>query len=192
MKKHRNPETFENAQSLYHYDQEDGWFYRIARDKEGNSIVTDAPAGLSTIAGVRLTVGREYVMAHHLAWRILYGEWPTNKVSHRDGDNLNNRPENLHSPGQTAAELARKKEETKAKTEAQKQFLDSIGVTRGALEELRLDRIRKTLGEKAYLVAALDAGFIHPAIYKREMTKVELAEVEKRRAQRGIVKNCKA
>lgn len=38
-----------------------------------------------------------YVKAHRVAWALHYGEWPKQKVNHRDGDHRNNRIANLRA-----------------------------------------------------------------------------------------------
>lgn len=44
---------------------------------------------------MRVCRNRNRVMAHRIAWRIHYGEWPSAAVDHRDGNRSNNRISNL-------------------------------------------------------------------------------------------------
>jgi hypothetical protein len=42
-----------------------------------------------------ICVARKIYKAHRLAWLYVYGVWPTNVIDHIDGDNGNNRIDNL-------------------------------------------------------------------------------------------------
>ncbi len=42
-----------------------------------------------------IQVDRKNYMAHRLAWRLYYGEWPEGEIDHIDRDGMNNRINNL-------------------------------------------------------------------------------------------------
>ena len=43
----------------------------------------------------RVRVDKQLVMAHHLVWLMVYGEWASDQIDHINGDGLDNRVENL-------------------------------------------------------------------------------------------------
>lgn len=44
---------------------------------------------------IRINFNRELILAHVLAWFVVYGTWPTSELDHLDGDGTNNRIDNL-------------------------------------------------------------------------------------------------
>jgi hypothetical protein len=84
--------TQARLRELLHYDEDAGVFtWRIGRRK----CVAGAVAGTTTKFGPLIGLdGRQY-LAHHLVWLYMRGEWPEGMVSHVNGDNCDNRWENL-------------------------------------------------------------------------------------------------
>jgi len=92
---------------LLAYDPESGiltWRWRDRRHfrtdaswKRWNTTYTGRPAGtLSTNGYLRVRIGRRTnYPAHHLAWAIMTGSWPTHRLDHRDHTRTNNRWANL-------------------------------------------------------------------------------------------------
>ncbi len=80
--------------SLLHYDPLTGVFTRLV---SGSSAVKVGDiAGATNLSGyiqIR-TCGKVY-LAHRLAWLYMTGEWPKDKVDHRDGVGTNNAWSNL-------------------------------------------------------------------------------------------------
>lgn len=70
------------------YDQETGAFSWKA--KPGGRIGTKNRDGY-----LRIYVGGRHVMAHRLAWYMVYGELPGGQIDHIDGNKLNNAVSNL-------------------------------------------------------------------------------------------------
>jgi len=140
--KYRSAALLERALELYHFDQERGIFFKLSRDLDGNPLRTGDPAGLRVPSGIRLTVDKDYLMAHHLAWRILRGSWSHYKISHKNGDPTDNRPDNIEC----------KKADQEREKEIQR-FLNSIGITQRVREDLSLEKVRERDGERAYIIA---------------------------------------
>ncbi|WP_445012187.1 HNH endonuclease signature motif containing protein [Vreelandella stevensii] len=47
-----------------------------------------------------ISINHKHYLAHRLAWLITYGQWPEDKIDHRNGDGLDNRIENLQEATQ--------------------------------------------------------------------------------------------
>ena len=65
--------------------------------KKGNG-----KAAVGSVAGqksswgyVRISIGNKKYSAHHLAWLVVYGEWPKKQIDHIDGNKTNNAISNL-------------------------------------------------------------------------------------------------
>jgi hypothetical protein len=89
---------FEYVDSVLSYNPATGIFTW----KEGNKIT---PSGSSAgyvhkfKCGAYVVIklkGKQY-KAHRLAWLLYHGEWPKDKIDHRDGDGTNNRIDNLRN-----------------------------------------------------------------------------------------------
>lgn len=80
---------------LLRFDPEMGRFFWIHATSRGRSRNGEL-AGTTRIDGYRVIIisGRRY-LEHRLAWLAIHGEWPTQKVDHRDGNRSNNRIDNL-------------------------------------------------------------------------------------------------
>ena len=111
------------------------------------------PAGNTCPYGVRLTVGAYVVLAHHLVWRMVQGEWPSGyHVKHLDDDVFNNDPANLVAPGR-----GRKR---KTAASGVVDFLKQLGLSERQLNRMQVERVRETLGELEALKLELQFGMI--------------------------------
>ena len=131
------------------YDQSAGEFMET-RTKGTHSWFE--PAGRTTKYGTRLTVGKYEILAHHLAWRILKGEWPSYHVKHLNNDAFDNRPENLHAPG--------KERHDKKSKGLLVPFLRSLGYSQNQINRYSVEVARERFGDAAALDAELKHGFI--------------------------------
>jgi len=165
--------TAARAAQFFHYDQSAGKFYLTARDNTGQQFITGTEAGLVTPVGVRLTFERQYIAAHHLAWFLVHGAWPTHKVSHLNGDKTDNRPANLASP-LSLQDHAQARTTVKARSAAVAvNFLESIGVTQEQLQDHALQVIRDNQGEARYIDALLVYGRIDKDTHRTMLENVK-------------------
>ena len=141
----KTDEFFNTCMRVLIYDASMGVFMQRQFNKD-KTVSWLEPAGRRTVYGVRLRIEDHEVFAHHLAWRMARGYWPNNHIKHKDGDNGNNRFENLHSPGE---------DRKRSKKSEIVEFLNSLGMSERQINRLRVERIRDTQGEKAAIDAEL-------------------------------------
>ena len=151
-------EFFEQCINAFTFDEETGRFFET---RTKNDFTWKEPAGSVTAVGLRLTVAKSYVMAHHVVWRMVHGEWPNYYIKHLNGDNLDNRPANIYAP------LKAKQDKNNGGQFGM--FLKSIGVNNKQLNLMKIERVREKLGDKAALEFAKDQGFIDTAEFKKRM-----------------------
>ncbi|NTU49292.1 MAG: HNH endonuclease [Desulfobulbaceae bacterium] len=90
--------TYERANELLRYDPDSGkLFWRVSR---GTAKAGDEAGGVWLTAGhkvpyLRVRVEGVGYMAHQVVWLLFYGKPAGGDIDHRDGNGLNNRPENL-------------------------------------------------------------------------------------------------
>ena len=175
--------TAKRAAQFFHYDQSAGKFYLTATDNTGRQFITGTEAGLLTPVGVRLTFERQYIAAHHLAWFLVHGSWPTHKVTHVNGDKTDNRPANLAS-ALSLQDHAQARTTVKAQSAAAAvNFLVSIGVTQEQLQDHALQVIRDSQGEARYIDTLLVYGRIDKDTH-RDMLETDKVNKKKQVTQR--------
>ena len=80
---------------VLHYDPLSGVFtWRVSR----NQVEVGAVAGHKNTEDkdfIRITVDGRFYLAHRLAWFYMKKRWPRKQIDHRDGDQSNNRFDNL-------------------------------------------------------------------------------------------------
>lgn len=81
--------TREYLWSIFYYNEEEGSLYYQATDK----LAATTSDGRYARVNVGNGEGRKY--EHHVIWFMIYGEWPTNYIDHKDGNGFNNRLDNL-------------------------------------------------------------------------------------------------
>jgi hypothetical protein len=123
------------------------------------------PAGRTTSQGVRLTIGNYEILAHHLAWRILHGEWPSYHVKHLNKDCFDNRPENLHAPG--------KEKHDKKKKGSTVPFLRSLGYSQNQINRHAVEVTRERFGERAALDVELKFGLITQSEHAEQVAQLD-------------------
>lgn len=137
--------------ALFTFDESTGEFME-QRTKGAHSWLE--PAGRTTKYGIRLTVDKYEILAHHLAWRILHGEFPSYHVKHLNNDVFDNRPENLHAPA--------KERHDKQKKGLIVPFLRSLGYSQNQINRYSVELTRERFGDAAAIDAELKHGFITP------------------------------
>ena len=143
------PQAFASrAAAAFHLDETNGKFYKVITARDGSRVITDDEAGTMTPVGIRLQFEGRYFQAHHLAWFIAHGSWPTHKVTHLDGDVGDNRPGNLASPLSLKDHEEQRNNELKDKAAAAMGFMKSIGITEEMIQDHALETIRKNQGEE--------------------------------------------
>lgn len=78
---------------IYSYNPETGVFIRKVQTNNrlaGTEAGTQRPDGY-----IGITIGRERILAHRLAWFFVYGEWPRQHIDHINGRRNDNRIVNL-------------------------------------------------------------------------------------------------
>lgn len=147
--------------AAFSFDKDTGVFFET-RTKGVHT--WQEPAGSITAVGLRLTVAGCYVMAHHVVWRMTHGEWPTYKVKHSNGDKFDNRPSNLYAPS--------KIKQDKNNQGPLGSFLKSIGISDKQMNNIKVQRVREKLGDRAALEFAKDQGFIDTAEFNKRIRKL--------------------
>ena len=85
--------TAEVLRSLMRYEAETGRFFALHTN---NQFSTDRAMGGIGNHGYRvITVKGHRYLAHRLAWLWMTGEWPANRIDHKNMDRSDNRWENL-------------------------------------------------------------------------------------------------
>lgn len=88
--------TLERLHALVSYDKITGVFVWLVKASRSTKI--GAEAGSVRGDGYRvIRVDGVLYTAHRLAWFYAHGEWPENKIDHRNGERSDNRLENLRS-----------------------------------------------------------------------------------------------
>lgn len=132
------------------------------------------PAGNTCPYGVRLTIGPYVVLAHHLVWRMVQGEWPNGyQIKHADDDVFNNDPANLVAPGR-----GRKR---KTSTMGMVDFLKQLGLSERQLNRMKVERVRDTLGEAEALKLELQFGMIDQEAFDDAIEDLQKEADEKKR-----------
>jgi len=73
----------------------------VVKTKYCNSPEVGEPAGSIQSHGyVSMRVLGRPTRAHHIVWYLTHGQWPEQPLDHRDGNRLNNAPENLRKVSQ--------------------------------------------------------------------------------------------
>lgn len=78
---------------LLHYDCETGVF--TWKVKPSAKVKIGDIAGCNHKGYIALTINKEFVYAHRLAWFYVNKEWPKNEIDHIDMDRSNNKISNL-------------------------------------------------------------------------------------------------
>lgn len=86
---------YNRLHELMYYDPESGYLYW--RKLRPGLATTAKPAGrINTSTGCRqISMDGVYYQAHYLAWLYVKGEWPSTRMAHVNGDNDDNRIDNL-------------------------------------------------------------------------------------------------
>lgn len=88
--------TLRRLKEIYSYDPLTGIFTRKEKQRGGSKPGRSGQPGGITNNGYRLlSIDSTHHLAHRLAWAYAKGEWPSDAVSHANGDGLDNRIENL-------------------------------------------------------------------------------------------------
>lgn len=82
--------TAEEAREILHYD---GQHLRWKQPRQRRTV--GEIAGSDRDGYRRICIDGKRYEAHRLVWLIVKGVWPTHQIDHIDGDNTNNRIENL-------------------------------------------------------------------------------------------------
>lgn len=79
---------------LFNYDPDTGLFTRLTSTNNRVKI-GDVAGNVRADGHVKIRVDFDMHYAHRLAWLYMTGDWPDQKIDHRDGDKSNNRFDNL-------------------------------------------------------------------------------------------------
>lgn len=85
----------QEMRNLFKYDPESGRI-RWQRQPWRSKVTVGSIAGCTHGSGhISLSFKCKNYMAHHVAWFLHYGTWPTQQIYHRNGKKSDNRIENL-------------------------------------------------------------------------------------------------
>lgn len=166
----KTDDFYRECMALYTFDHS---LNKFMEDRRKGDVEWKEPAGNTCPYGVRLTVGSYVLLAHHLVWRMVHGEWPNGyQIKHLDDDVFNNNPSNLAAPGRNR----------KKKTNAVKMvdFLKMIGVSDRQLNRMQVERVREKMGEAEALKLEFQLGMIDQEQYDDALEVLEGDEKEKR------------
>ena len=167
----KTDDFYRECMALYTFDHS---LNKFMEDRRKGEIEWKEPAGNTCPYGVRLTVGSYVLLAHHLVWRMVHGEWPNGyQVKHLDDDVFNNDPANLAAPGR-----GRKK---KTNAAGMVDFLKMIGVSDRQLHRMQVEQVREKLGEIEALKLELHHGMIDQDQYEDALEVLADDEKRKRR-----------
>lgn len=94
MTESKNDLSFEEVSSKLSYDPETGLLtWKVKSGPKAAGDIAGCLQNRTAYIGVGLN-GRIY-KAHRLAWLLYYGDWPVDKIDHRDGCRTNNKIINL-------------------------------------------------------------------------------------------------
>lgn len=87
--------TADLVRGLLRYEPETGKLFWLV-DRNQNKLAGDEAGSLERKTGyLRVTIGSQRAMAHRLIWLIVTGEWPKDRIDHKNRDRSDNRWENL-------------------------------------------------------------------------------------------------
>lgn len=151
---------------------------KFMEDRRKADFTWKEPAGSTCPYGVRLTVNNHYVLAHHLVWRMVHGEWPNGyQVKHLDDDVFNNDPANLAAPGRNT-----KRKAVQSKSVAD--FAKSLGLSERQLNRMQIERVHEKMGEREALKLELHFGMIDQEQYDDALEMLDSEAKEQRRVTR--------
>ena len=150
----KTDDFYRQCLALYTFDHS---LNKFMADHHKGDVHWKEPAGCTSPYGVKLTVGPHILLAHHLVWRMVHGEWPKGyHVKHLDDDVFNNEPSNLVAPG-------RKK---KQKSTSTVDFLKSLGLSDRQLHRMQVEQVREKMGDLEALKLELHHGMIDQEQYE--------------------------
>lgn len=88
--------TQSRLKTLLQFDPETGNFYWIkANAPQGWAHISGRPAGSNFDGYRRIKIDQKNYLVHRLVWLWTYGEFPKQRIDHKDLDGMNNKPSNL-------------------------------------------------------------------------------------------------
>jgi len=149
---------------------------KFMEDMQKGDVHWKEPAGTTCPYGVRLSVGPYVLLAHHLVWRMVHGEWPNGyQVKHLDDDVFNNDPANLAAPGRNKKRKA---------SGNMVDFMKTLGLSERQLNRMQVERVREKMGDLEALKLELQFGMIDQEQYTDALEFMDNDAKEKRRAAR--------
>jgi hypothetical protein len=85
--------TYERAKDLLNYDSERGTF--TWKVKRKNADAGSEAGSLTEGWYTRIGIDGKVYLAHHVAWLLFYGVWPTKKIDHKNRIKSDNWIENI-------------------------------------------------------------------------------------------------